>query len=124
MSPFLLSLLIADNAFGCYLQILNLLQEGGAERSNYFSDFVTHLIAGYEAQENDISAAKDLYEIPAVTQNWILYSVKCNKLLPYPLTRITFNINHIYSQYYSSQYILTNKIVFYSLVSNYKFPEV
>ena len=66
------------------LQILNLLQEGGAERSNYFSDFVTHLIAGYDAVENDISAAKDIYEIPAVTQEWILYSVKCNKLLPYP----------------------------------------
>ncbi|KOX76549.1 PAX-interacting protein 1 [Melipona quadrifasciata] len=63
-------------------KILNLLQEGGAERSNYFSDFVTHLIAGYDALENDISAAKDIYEIPAVTQNWILYSVKCNKLLP------------------------------------------
>lgn len=69
--------------FNC-LQILNLLQEGGAERSNYFSDFVTHLIAGYDALENDISAAKDIYEIPAVTQNWILYSVRCNKLLPYP----------------------------------------
>lgn len=69
--------------FNCF-QILNLLQEGGAERSNYFSDFVTHLIAGYDALENDISAAKDIYEIPAVTQNWILYSVKCNKLLPYP----------------------------------------
>ncbi|KAL6428266.1 hypothetical protein ACFW04_008524 [Cataglyphis niger] len=63
-------------------KILNLLQEGGAERSIYFSDFVTHLIAGYEALENDISQAKDIYEIPAVTQNWILYSVKCNKLLP------------------------------------------
>ncbi|EFN81703.1 PAX-interacting protein 1 [Harpegnathos saltator] len=63
-------------------KIVNLLQEGGAESSNYFSDYVTHLIAGYEALENDISAAKDLYEIPAVTQNWILYSVKCNKLLP------------------------------------------
>ena len=65
-------------------QILNLLQEGGAERSNYFSDYVTHLIAGFEAVENDISAAKDLYEIPAVTQDWILYSVKCKRLLPYP----------------------------------------
>ncbi|KAI4477916.1 hypothetical protein M0804_012396 [Polistes exclamans] len=63
-------------------KILNLLQEGGAERSNYLSDFVTHLIAGYDALENDISVAKDLYEIPAVTQNWILLSVKCNKLLP------------------------------------------
>jgi len=76
---------------------LNLLQEGGAERSNYFSDYVTHLIAGNEALENDISAAKDLYEIPAVTQNWILFSVKCNKLLPYPFAKdYYFNINICY----------------------------
>lgn len=73
-----------NNVFKYRLQIVNLLQEGGAESSNYYSDYVTHLIAGYEALESDISAAKDLYEIPAVTQNWILYSVKCNKLLPYP----------------------------------------
>lgn len=65
-------------------QIINLLQEGGAERLNYFSDYVTHLIAGFDALENDICEAKDLYEIPAVTQDWILYSVKCKKLLPYP----------------------------------------
>lgn len=79
-----------------YLQILNLLQEGGAERANYFSDFVTHLIAGSEALESDISAAKDLYEIPAVTLNWVLYSVKCNKLLPYPFINIHFFILMFY----------------------------
>lgn len=85
---------------------MNLLQEGGAERSNYFSDFVTHLIAGNEALENDISEAKDLYEIPAVTQNWILYSVKCNKLLPYPFTRdYYFNINILYT--HKQTHILT-----------------
>lgn len=89
------------------LQILNLLQEGGAERSNYFSDFVTHLIAGNEALENDISEAKDLYEIPAVTQNWILYSVKCNKLLPYPFTKnlyLYFNILHAYNNIHTNNY--------------------
>lgn len=75
---------------------MSLLQEGGAERSNYFSDFVTHLVAGYEALESDISAAKDLYEIPAVTQNWILCSVKCNKLLPYPF----INYNTLFSSLY------------------------
>jgi len=76
------------------LQILNLLQEGGAERSNYFSDYVTHLIAGKDALENDISEAKDLHRIPTVTQNWILYSVKCNKLLPYPFMKdYYFHIN-------------------------------
>lgn len=84
-----------DENFNLSLQILSLLQEGGAERSNYFSDFVTHLIAGYEAIENDISAAKDLYEIPAVTQNWVVYSAKCQKLLPYPFLKWTILIFRI-----------------------------
>ena len=84
---------------------MNLLQEGGAERSNYFSDYVTHLIAGNEALENDISAAKDLYEIPAVTQNWVLFSVKCNKLLPYPFAKdCYFNINTLI--------FITNRYIF------------
>ncbi|XP_034939665.1 PAX-interacting protein 1-like [Chelonus insularis] len=62
-------------------KVLSLLDRGGAERSNYFSALVTHLIAGHEASESDISEAKDLYEIPAVTQKWVLESVKSKKLL-------------------------------------------
>ena len=65
-------------------QILSLLQEGGAERSNFLSDYTTHLIAGIDASENDISAAKDIYMIPAVTLEWVLFSVRSKKLLPYP----------------------------------------
>lgn len=67
-----------------FFQILSLLQEGGAERSSYLTDFVTHLIAGYDASESDVSMAKELYEIPVVRQDWILYTAKCKKLLPYP----------------------------------------
>jgi PAX-interacting protein 1 len=52
---------------------------------NYFSDFVTHCIIGDDASESDICDAKELYEVPAVNQKWVLYSVKCKKLLPYPL---------------------------------------
>ena len=97
-----------------FFQILALLQKGGASRSNYYSDRVTHLIAGYEALESDISASKDLYEIPAVTQNWILYSAKCKKLLPYPF-KICKNYNSIINplSFYSKYLPLSSK--------NYKF---
>ncbi|XP_063980261.1 PAX-interacting protein 1 [Diachasmimorpha longicaudata] len=63
-------------------KIISLLQKGGAERCNYFSSFVTHLIAGYEALETDICQAKELYEIPAVTHDWVTISAQCKKLLP------------------------------------------
>lgn len=90
---------LTRNASITRLQILSLLQDGGAERSNYFSDFVTHLIAGHDALESDISEAKDLNEIPAVTQDWILYSVKCNKLLPYPIMLSILRSNDVLSIY-------------------------
>ena len=65
-------------------QIISLLRDGGGERTNYFSDYVTHCILGDDASEADISDAKDLYEVPAVNQKWVVYSVRCRKLLPYP----------------------------------------
>lgn len=64
--------------------MVSLLQDGGARRLNYLSDFVTHLITGDELNEDDVAEAKDLYDIPAITQKWVILSVKCKKLLPYP----------------------------------------
>lgn len=63
---------------------MSLLERGGAEIKSYFGDNVTHLIAGYDADENELADAKDLYEVPAVTHDWVIFSAKCNKLLPYP----------------------------------------
>lgn len=48
---------------------------------NYFSDYVTHLICGTDAEETDISDANDLYEIPAVTPKWVFMCTKLNKLV-------------------------------------------
>lgn len=53
---------------------MDLLKHGGAERMNYFSDYVTHLICGHDPEETDLSDATEVYEIPAVTVKWIIYS--------------------------------------------------
>lgn len=53
--------------------------------------------------ETDISAAKDVYRIPAVTQSWILYSAKCNKLLPYPFRTVV-----LYFRIIILFYVITN----------------
>lgn len=45
---------------------------------------VTHCIVGDQPRENDISDAKDLYEVPAVSPYWVLLSSFCKKLLQYP----------------------------------------
>lgn len=60
------------------------LNDGGAEGTNYFSDFVTHCILGDNYSEGDAIDARDLYEVPAVVEDWVSLSVKCKKLLPYP----------------------------------------
>jgi len=69
--------------------VLSLLQDGGAEQQQHF-DFCTHCIVGEDAPESDISSAKDLYEVPAVTQQWVIRSTECGKLLPYPFFQSTF----------------------------------
>lgn len=57
------------------------LKDGGAERLNYFSDYVTHLICGANAEENDVCDANDLYEIPAVGPNWVFMCIKLKRLV-------------------------------------------
>ncbi|XP_054280605.1 PAX-interacting protein 1 isoform X6 [Macrosteles quadrilineatus] len=63
-------------------EIEQLLQNNGAEGFSYFSDYVTHCIVGTDPVDTDISDANELYEVPAVTPEWVSYSLKCNKLLP------------------------------------------
>ncbi|CAH1111777.1 unnamed protein product [Psylliodes chrysocephalus] len=62
-------------------KVVELLRKGGAERLNYFSDYVTHLIVGENPEENDIVDATDVYEIPIVTPKWVLMSAALQKLI-------------------------------------------
>ncbi|CAH0713668.1 unnamed protein product, partial [Brenthis ino] len=61
-------------------RIMQLLQSGGAENTKYFSDYVTHLICGPNAADTDLDDAQDIYQIPAVTENWVLACARLKKL--------------------------------------------
>lgn len=81
-------------------KIVNILKLGGAEHQNYISDYVTHLIVGHNPEENDITDANDLYEIPAITPKWVLMCVRLQKRLDttpylYPTTPRLFT-GHIF----------------------------
>ncbi|KAJ8910501.1 hypothetical protein NQ315_012348 [Exocentrus adspersus] len=62
-------------------KVVDLLKSGGAERLNYFSDYVTHLIVGSNPEENDIVDANDVYEVPALTSKWVVMCAQLKKLV-------------------------------------------
>lgn len=43
-------------------------------------DYITHVICGLNFDENEISQASDLYELPSVTEEWVHASVKLGRL--------------------------------------------
>ncbi|XP_049879370.1 PAX-interacting protein 1 isoform X2 [Pectinophora gossypiella] len=61
-------------------KIMHLLQSGGAESTKYFSDYVTHLICGQNATDTDLEEAQDVYQIPAVSESWVLACVRLKRL--------------------------------------------
>ncbi|XP_039297213.1 PAX-interacting protein 1 isoform X2 [Nilaparvata lugens] len=63
-------------------EVIDILKNGGAESFAYFSDYVTICLVGDDPSDSDITDANDLYEIPAVSSNWVTQSKKFNKLLP------------------------------------------
>lgn len=75
---------------------------------------VTHCIVGEQPRENDISDAKDLYEVPAVTPYWVLLSAFCNKILPHPFIAIYFFEKYIY---YIHDRIIHRNLYSFSFIS-------
>ncbi|KFB37610.1 AGAP001710-PA-like protein [Anopheles sinensis] len=60
-------------------KITKLLKDGGVSMSK-FMDFCSHLICGANYDENDITEAGELYEIPSVTEAWVVASVRLGRL--------------------------------------------
>ncbi|XP_037071655.1 PAX-interacting protein 1-like [Pollicipes pollicipes] len=58
------------------------LENGGAKRETYFTDYTTHLIVGELPDEDVINEAHDLYERPALRAVWVTLSAAAGKLLP------------------------------------------
>lgn len=61
-------------------QISNVLEKGGASHAKYIVLGVTHLVCGENYNENDITEASEVYEIPPVTESWVVASLKLGRL--------------------------------------------
>ncbi|XP_037036633.1 PAX-interacting protein 1 isoform X2 [Bradysia coprophila] len=57
-----------------------LLKDGGASCCNYLMTNTTHLLCGEGFDESEIAQASDLYEIPSVTEAWVIASAKLGRL--------------------------------------------
>lgn len=44
-------------------------------------DFITHVICGANYDENDITQAAELYDVPSVTEAWVLASIRLGRLV-------------------------------------------
>lgn len=56
-----------------------MLKEGGASCCNYVTS-ATHLLCGEGFDESEIAQAADLYEIPSVTEAWVIASARLGRL--------------------------------------------
>ena len=61
--------------------VLDTLARGGAQRSHYLSPFTTHLIVGPGRDEDVVSEAEDMLDIPAVSEEWVLASRHVRSML-------------------------------------------
>lgn len=62
------------------LQIRKLLESGGASSTKIMFTNITHLLCGDDFDEKDIAEATDIYDIPSVTVEWVIASVKLGRL--------------------------------------------
>ncbi|XP_078332569.1 PAX-interacting protein 1-like isoform X2 [Crassostrea virginica] len=61
-------------------KVIDLLNDGGAKKDSYLSEMVSHVIAD-DCTQNEYSEAKELFELPVVTSDWVKLSVLCQKQL-------------------------------------------
>ncbi|XP_048727007.1 PAX-interacting protein 1-like isoform X2 [Ostrea edulis] len=61
-------------------EVIDLLNDGGAKKDSYLSEMVSHVIAD-DCTQSEYSEAKELFELPVVTSDWVRLSVTCKKQL-------------------------------------------
>ncbi|KAK3103670.1 hypothetical protein FSP39_020895 [Pinctada imbricata] len=64
-----------------HYSVLDLLTKYGAKRDTYLSEMVSHVIADDPTQD-EYSEAKELFDLPVVSSQWVYLSVRCKKQLP------------------------------------------
>ncbi|XP_078579620.1 PAX-interacting protein 1-like [Branchiostoma floridae x Branchiostoma japonicum] len=63
-------------------QVQKLLRQGGGKEYSYLTDLATHVIADNEDYP-EVSEAREVYDLPAVTPKWVTLSARCGRLLPH-----------------------------------------
>ncbi|XP_070567106.1 PAX-interacting protein 1-like [Ptychodera flava] len=63
-------------------KIVDLLNRGGANQETYLTTNVTHVITD-EGNHDEVSEAKDIFDLPVVMSYWVTMSIKCGCILPY-----------------------------------------
>lgn len=61
-------------------EIEKLLNAGGGKKDLYMSDVSTHCIA--DEEDDEVTEAKELFQLNVVKSSWIVKSVECGTLLP------------------------------------------
>nr|XP_011440858.2 PAX-interacting protein 1 isoform X3 [Crassostrea gigas] len=61
-------------------KVISLLNDGGAKKDSYLSEMVSHVIAD-DCTQSEYSEARELFELPVVTSDWVRLSVACKKQL-------------------------------------------
>lgn len=59
-----------------------MLEGGGAKKRTYVGVATTHMLAGSDADEMKVDEAKDIFELPVVTPEWVILSAQVGKQLP------------------------------------------
>lgn len=75
---------------------MKLLNDGGATVCNYCMTSTTHLVCGSGFDENECAQATDLYDVPCVTQRWVVASVQLGRLAA--LTAYNPTANRLFSK--------------------------
>ena len=61
---------------------VRILQERGGRRLSYLSGLVTHCIVGAHTDPRETEEAREVFDVPVVTEDWVTASAKCGHLLP------------------------------------------
>lgn len=105
----------------CLFQVLDILKNGKASFSKFTMDgFTTHCLVGRNFDESQVLEARELYEKPTVTEQWVLTSAKLGKMAPVkpydPITNGKIFSNCIFTM---SQIDLQDRLKLYAMITLY-----
>uniref|UniRef100_A0A3B3UIF9 BRCT domain-containing protein n=1 Tax=Poecilia latipinna TaxID=48699 RepID=A0A3B3UIF9_9TELE len=65
-------------------KVVQLLKAGKGKEVSY-NALATHIIAE-DGDNPEVSESREVFDLPVVKPSWVILSVRCGDLLPYPFT--------------------------------------